>query len=888
MADSSLTPVLEHLRRLAGLPATAISDRWLLQQFLAGDEAAFADLVQRHGAMVLSVGRRVLRSTHDAEDVFQATFLVLARKAAAVQKRESVGSFLHGVAYRLALKMRADLARQHRRVEGKRPLASPEPLSEAAWHELQALLDAELRRLPEKYRAPLLLFYWEGKTHEEIARQLDWPLGTVKSRLAAARDLLRRRLTRRGLTLSAATTTTALAVATSSQAVLAGLLAATWQAAVRFAKGQHTADTVGTAVFRLAEAGLHAGSAAKWIFATVLFAVGLAAAGGGVWAYHLQQANPEGQETLATASEGAPVDPRAEPPPRTDVAAQALSGSPFLKALWSQPTIHEKKTQELVSQAVEANEAGQLPTISAFVPIAVTIQQGARPIVLVVYRSFWGIHAVRLQGGKVQWDGSSEWSCDAMVKNRLKAFWLEDCIRRCYQQKSRLALLFENSLLGRLSADGMMIYAVEDLGLPPLPEAIQELKSYWKEDSGPVRATQGNHLQAFSLATDGKQVWDLGGLSPTEPDLKGTYFLGPPLPVDGKLYVLNEKDSDLRLLCVEPPQLRAQPVKIASIVKLGSARTGLLKDPGRRVRAVLLAYADGILVCPTNAGFIVGVDPHTGRQVWKHTYQAPEKQTGPASLTGTWKVAPPVIHDGKVVFTDPDSEFIYCLNLRDGKQLWQAERKNDLYLAGVHGDRVILVGPSTCRALRLADGHLLWQVETGLPSGYGMIRGHILYLPLKDAATTQRPEVCALDLDTGRIVAHNHARAQADGSMEIPGNLLDVDGTVISQTVTAITAYPQQAEILARIDAVLKKNPKDPTALMERGDLRFFNGDLTDAVEDFRAALANQPPPAILRRLKLQLFDALTELGKRDPKALEKYLDEYEKLGKEVLRPRVP
>ncbi len=562
---------------------------------------------------------------------------------------------------------------------------------------------------------------------------------------------------------------------------------------------------------------------------------------------------------------------------KADPPARAL---PVLKALWSFPSYSEKQTEQFVGQAIQANEAHTRPTIPAFVPIAVTTSQNGRPTTLVIHRSFAGIHCRRLQGGKLAWDSLSDWGCDGMVRSARALFQFRDWVRY-YQQKSHLTLLFENSLMGRLSTDGRMLYAIEDLGLPPPPEAVKRAGIFEK-------AILGNHLQAYSLPDFGKLVWDLGGLSSTNPDLKATYFLGPPLAVLGNLYVLNEKNSELRLFCLEPPQPRPQPVKILWALMLGTARTGLLHDPGRRVRAALLAYADGILVCPTNAGWIVGVDPRTGRQVWKHTYQAQDKPKGAASLTGTWKVAPPVIHDGKVVFTDPATESIYCLNLHDGKRLWQADRKGDLYLAGVHRDRVVLVGPSTCRALRLTDGHPLWQIETGLPSGYGTIRGNILYLPLKTAAATHGPEVCALDLDAGRILAHSRPRKRADGSLPLPGNLLDADGIVISQTVTAITAYPQQGVIQARIDALLKKNPNDPAAFMERGDLHSLMGDPAAAVEDFRTALAKQPPPEMVRRVKLRLFDALTELGQRDPKALEKYLDEYEKLGKEVLKQPPP
>ncbi len=205
MASSTLSDVIQQLRRAAqGHEEAARTDGQLLEAFVAqGDEAAFAALVRRHGPMVLGVCRRVLGNSHDVEDAFQATFLVLIRRAAAVVPREMVGNFLHGVAYQTALKARA--ATSKRRAKEKQLPVMPEPAAappapESGW---QALLDEELSWLPAKYRAPILLCDVEGQTRREAARQLGWPEGTLSGRLARARALLARRLARRGLALPA-------------------------------------------------------------------------------------------------------------------------------------------------------------------------------------------------------------------------------------------------------------------------------------------------------------------------------------------------------------------------------------------------------------------------------------------------------------------------------------------------------------------------------------------------------------------------------------------------------------------------------------------------------------------------------------------------------------
>src|SRR5262245_5249927 len=180
-------PVLAHVRRLADADA---ADGLLLRRYLdRRDEAAFAALVRRHGPAVLGVGRRVAGPA-DADDVFQAAFLLLARRAHRIRRAESVGPWLHGAAYRLALKARTRAARR-RASEAQAAARRPAPSAESAWRELGEILDAAMHGLPERYRSVLLLCYSEGKTQEEAARRLGIPLGTVRSRLARGRDLLK-------------------------------------------------------------------------------------------------------------------------------------------------------------------------------------------------------------------------------------------------------------------------------------------------------------------------------------------------------------------------------------------------------------------------------------------------------------------------------------------------------------------------------------------------------------------------------------------------------------------------------------------------------------------------------------------------------------------------
>jgi RNA polymerase sigma factor (sigma-70 family) len=206
MGNLRTQTLLGHLRHLVEAPSLNVpSDRELVQRFAtAADEAAFEDLIRRHGSMALSVCRRVLHNDHDAEDAFQATFLTLARKAVSLRQQESVGSWLYGVAYRQALNIRAAAARRSIHEGRASPRSVADPLAEFTLREAEEALHSELSRLPEHFRAPVVLCCLEGLARDEAARQLRLPVGTLKSRLERGRQLLRARLIRRGIKLAAA------------------------------------------------------------------------------------------------------------------------------------------------------------------------------------------------------------------------------------------------------------------------------------------------------------------------------------------------------------------------------------------------------------------------------------------------------------------------------------------------------------------------------------------------------------------------------------------------------------------------------------------------------------------------------------------------------------
>jgi RNA polymerase sigma factor (sigma-70 family) len=301
MAKAHLSGILRHLGELRDSNAVAeASDAELLGRFTdRHEEGAFAGLLRRHGPMVWAVARRSMPAVQDAEDVFQAVFLLLARKAAAIRKRGSVGSWLHGVTLHLALKARTRGARRQAHEKRAADMRDTRPRSEAVRQEVQEALDRALQDLPERYRAALVLCYLEGKTHEEAARLLGCPLTTLRTRVARGRKLLRDRLTQHGLTLSAAGLAALLMASAAPAAAPPALAKAALKAALASAAGRAAATICTARVAGLVDGGLRTMFFSKAKLAVVLLVVGLLAGAGALM--HRARAADEGQEPQAAA-----------------------------------------------------------------------------------------------------------------------------------------------------------------------------------------------------------------------------------------------------------------------------------------------------------------------------------------------------------------------------------------------------------------------------------------------------------------------------------------------------------------------------------------------------------------------------------------------------------
>ncbi|VTR93718.1 sigma-70 family rna polymerase sigma factor : RNA polymerase sigma factor, sigma-70 family OS=Singulisphaera acidiphila (strain ATCC BAA-1392 / DSM 18658 / VKM B-2454 / MOB10) GN=Sinac_6419 PE=4 SV=1: Sigma70_r2: Sigma70_r4_2 [Gemmata massiliana] len=331
MAHEPSTAILDPLRRLISRQTgNALTDAQLLENFVSRrEEASFEVLVWRHGAMVLALAQRVLRDSHAAEDAFQATFLVFARKAKSIGRGEAVACWLYKVAYRIAVRLRARAVERQLGTEPADEFPAPEVPTDAEWRDLRPVLDDEIARLPEKYRAPFVLCYLEGRTNEEAATQLGCPKGTVLSRLSRGRERLRERLSRRGIALTAS----ALAVSISRNAATATvpptLVPTAVNAAIPFAAGKAVSELVPAHVAALTDGVLRA-MTFRYVKTAALALVSLVVLGSGVtWAaFAGGNAHESGEPLVLVAESNGPPTGEAKvvPPVEPEHPAPPIQG----------------------------------------------------------------------------------------------------------------------------------------------------------------------------------------------------------------------------------------------------------------------------------------------------------------------------------------------------------------------------------------------------------------------------------------------------------------------------------------------------------------------------------------------------------------------------------
>jgi outer membrane protein assembly factor BamB len=448
--------------------------------------------------------------------------------------------------------------------------------------------------------------------------------------------------------------------------------------------------------------------------------------------------------------------------------------------------------------------------------------------------------------------------------------------------------VWDNMVYGTLSSDGDYVYCVDDAyrrdqtNSPDIDNVEQGQPRLNNFGNRPfiVQPSQQptNELRAYEIASQGKLMW----VSEEDPALAGCFFLGPPLPVGGSLYVLAETKGEIRLFVLNP---RTGSVEWSQ--QLVVVDPNPMEDLMRHAAGASPSFSDGILVCPTSAGAIVALDLTTRSLIWGFQYPKvpdvnvpmnrmfqfrfqPMPQVNDTSDNDRWADGSVTIAHGHAIFTPVESSEIFCVALTDGKLKWQKPREDGLYVACVHDGKVVVVGSRTVKALRLTDGESGWSdaslalPSNSTPSGRGYYNRDRYYLPLSSA------EVAALDLDDGRIVARSRSR-----SGTVPGNLICYHGAVISQGVDQLESYYQLDELREQVAKTLAEHPDDAQALARHGELLLDEGRFDDAVKELRRSfeLASEP------RTRELLVDAMLESLRLDFAGHRALADEIDRLA---------
>ncbi|MBT6154576.1 MAG: PQQ-binding-like beta-propeller repeat protein [Planctomycetaceae bacterium] len=630
------------------------------------------------------------------------------------------------------------------------------------------------------------------------------------------------------------------------------------------------------------------------------------------------------QQHVAQPSLLAQLSKRSIRPGRNDAQTVLQATTPFLSPLWSQS--YTAGPDEVLTSLVADWEQRQRENLK---PIAVANSAivADRSIIL---RDFGSIRAFNAVTGEPHWS----YQCATSLKSVSRDSLNRTASRSGSVRSTSIdvpSAFATNATTGMLSTDGQRVYAVDYVDLarqPRSPSRFTRAAESPPDEAPKLISRNANRLIALQVnpeatdsdSRDGHQrrpIWSIGGavgtpewfvrmdadadgrvtkeefndpvrlfskidtnddnsiglreaaasagLSERGNPLWGHFFLGAPLAVDGRLYVVTEADRQLNLVALRP-----ETGELLWSQAMGFVEVPIERDANRYPLQCTPSFADGVLVCSTQLGFLVGIDSSTGSLMWAYYYGDDQS----LSRLGRWPHRPQssfghagfpsVVHiaDDRVVVLPRQSNSIHCLDLKTGKRVWTGPRQDAEYIGTLHGDHVLTVGSRFCRSLSIKTGQELWATRLGMPSGCGVQAGENYLVPLEEG------RIATLDISSGREIGFTIARQDRDEERTSdidrdnervfaktdelqqwtgdwhPGNLVAVGELVLSAGANRLVAFPQAGPLLSSIERDFQNQPLSGQAKVRAAELNLALGDMNSARTQLTEVLAETMPPS--------------------------------------------
>lgn len=517
---------------------------------------------------------------------------------------------------------------------------------------------------------------------------------------------------------------------------------------------------------------------------------------------------------------------------------------------WLVRTAETPSQQRALEEATEAMAAaGDLPP-PAWLPIKVGNQ--------VLMRSVGHLYGVDFQTGKVIWQ--NPWHEAAPTRDA------GDPTGMLLEEDSGNAMLKQrvwNDLpYGRITSDGKRVYLLADL-------TDVELTSFnTMMGFQGVRPTESsaNSLLALDIATEGKLIWRIGGRGDREDGWGEIFFLGPPLPLGDALYVMAETAGDIVLICLDAATGTERWRQQLVAMEAGRVQN----DPIRRIAGATPSYSQGVLVCPTGAGAILGIDLLDQSLIWGLRFERNEAMSqqlmggrrdfSPDQLLQRWWDGTPRIVGDTVFVTPIESDRLFAIDLMTGEKRWKEvprTQKSSRYLAGVRDGTLVLVGSDQVRGAEARSGKWNWETPTGWLEPGELVAGVGVFGVQADADGNEPQPAYFVPTTAGRILAVSLRDGQvlAARSTQFPmGNLLAADGQLLIQSPTHLTAVFGERSLAGIVDTALETDPNDYQAVVWQAELLLQKGELAAALRWLERARGIDPEDVHVENLSIRVM----------------------------------